>query len=116
MTPAEELRDAIKVLCCDHRFDAAWQPEEQPPSELGCQRCGVALRRLDVLAAEAVATFTKLLEALADDMEAYEYGVVEGSASKAVHPVSPLGVGLSPSRADWTAALAVARAITGGGA
>jgi hypothetical protein len=56
-----------------------------------------------------------LLDAIADDMDAWEYGVVEGSASKKVHPVSPLGVGLSPPHEDWTAAIATARAINDGG-
>lgn len=50
-----------------------------------------------------------LLDAIADDME--EHGAVEGSASKAVHPVTVLGLG-APDR-PWTAALAVARAQPG---
>lgn len=53
-----------------------------------------------------------LLYALADDMEEHE--AVEGSASCKVHPRSFL-FGLLDPRNDWTAALAVARVISGGG-
>lgn len=53
------------------------------------------------------------LEATAADMDAWEHGVVEGSASRKVHPGSPLGFGLMKPREDWTAALAVARVILG---
>lgn len=50
-----------------------------------------------------------LLDAIADDMA--EAGAVEGSASRAVHPTTVLGLG-RPNRA-WTAALTVARAQPG---
>jgi hypothetical protein len=50
-----------------------------------------------------------LLDAVADDMD--EHSAVEGSASKAVHPRTILGLGAP--RAHWTAALAVARAQPG---
>lgn len=50
-----------------------------------------------------------LLDAIADDMA--EFNAVEGSASKAVHRTTVLGLG-KPHRA-WTAALAVARAQPG---
>lgn len=53
----------------------------------------------------------RLLRQLAKDMQEDE--AAEGSASKAVHPVHFM-FGLMEPRDDWTAALAIARAINGG--
>lgn len=50
-----------------------------------------------------------LLDAIADEMT--ERGAFEGSASKAVHPTTLLGLG-APVR-SWTTALAVARSQPG---
>lgn len=50
-----------------------------------------------------------LLDAIADEMT--ERGAVEGSASKAVHPTTPLG--LSAPVRSWTVALGVARSQPG---
>jgi hypothetical protein len=55
--------------------------------------------------------FAAWLELTADAME--ERRAVEGTASKAVHPVH-FAFGLEAPRNDWTAALAVARVINGG--
>ena len=54
-----------------------------------------------------------LLYAIAGEMDSWEYGVIEGSASRKVHPGSPLGLGLMEPRDDWTAVLAVARVVNG---
>lgn len=80
-TPVDELRQAAAILRNPYR-------------------CGSVAR----MESEA-----NLLDAIADGID--ELGAVEASASKAVHPTTPLGLG-APNR-SWTAALAVARAING---
>ena len=61
------------------------------------------------LTREVIEPLVRLLRHLGEDMR--QRGAVEGSASKAVHPTD--FVGLGTPREDWTAALAVARAIRG---
>lgn len=108
MTPTDEVYAAVNALRsgCDHRYPIA--PPHSPGRPGNCWGCGeppsdatVSKQLREPLAA--------LLEAVAYQMEAH--GAVEGTASKAVHPTTVLGVG-APC-ADWTAALATARALNG---
>lgn len=112
-TIADELRTAAVRLRCEHSFPV------QPPSgsvfALGpCEHCSVPWRERAPLAEvpeRLREPLAALLDQIADDMA--DKDAIEGTASKAVHPVSDI-VGLLAPRADWTAALAFARLMNGG--
>lgn len=104
-TPAEEIRAAVIKLGCDHRFPVN-------PFVDKCERCGCKWDGRADVPAWLGEPLADLLALLADDMD--DRKAVEGAASKAVHPVHFM-LGIDAPRADWTAALATARAISGGG-
>lgn len=114
---ADGDRDRYRQMCRDHGLLIPGKPEPLP-----CDRTSMAERspadeiRLAVETLrnplrcgnpEHMEAEAELLDAIADGMD--ELGAVEGSASGAVHPTTPLGLG-APNR-SWTAALAVARSI-----
>lgn len=142
MTPAEEVRTAAEALRLQAKLatDGPWtcSPVWSPDSS---NTSGVYSRAhpTGTVASEVVASgrvkrgyggirnphnavwitlmqpavaepLAVLLLRLSEDMRQRE--AVEGSASKAVHPVD--FIGLSAPREDWTAALALARQINGG--
>lgn len=103
---ADILRQAVAALRCEHSFPV--QPPFGSFARPGaCSHCGIPWDDREPVADELREPLAVLLEAIAAEVELH--GAVEGSASKAVHPTTVLGLGAP--RADWTAALATARAV-----
>lgn len=111
LTPAEELRAAAARLRCEHTHSAAPPHSIWAPSP--CEKCGVsgdAPRDVPERLREPLA---ELLEHLADDMSDYDAEEVDYLRGDDVE-VAVVVDDDERIRPDWTAALAVARALLGG--
>lgn len=106
-TPAEEMRAAVTVLRCDHKF-----PMNRPPGSTDkpgvCIHCGVSWRYEKPVADWLVEPLAELLDETAHVMDClgcrarpYKDGVV-------------LSDDMGTPRSEWGRALTTARAITGG--
>lgn len=111
LTPAEELRAAAARLRCGHTHSAAPPHSIWAPSP--CEKCGVsgdAPRDVPERLREPLA---ELLEHLADDMSDYDAEEVDYLRGDDVE-VAVVVDDDERIRPDWTAALAVTRALLGG--
>ena len=110
--PAEELRAAAARLRCEHTHSAAPPHSIWAPSP--CEKCGVSSDAPRDVPERLREPLAELLEHLADDMSDYDAEEVDYLGPDDVE-VAVVVDDDERIRRDWTAALAVARALLGGG-
>jgi hypothetical protein len=111
-TPADELRAAARVLRCEHSFPC--QPPHGSIARPGdCTKCGVTYDASEYVSDEHLAKqLVDLLGHMADEMDdghavEREHRLDDGRRRKYVHP------SFHNENMAWTAALKIARSISG---